>query len=261
MPITPTAEHLRAPLRRVATAVAVAALLLLAAAGGPASAQRTAADYSDHGAAYNAALVDSAVYRFSNLRPLKPLKFDPATRTVRVVQLTNFRRYTAGDNKLGKSVWVTAVPEVRERCQGFSADLEMRLRQLLGLPPDQEIIHFVVMDVRQGDIFRPAADPDPTTTLPCACPVTAECGRSFPETATAEHKQWYVGQMLGRYFIVEGFSERPERFGYPWTRLGYTYDWKPGADKYGASEYVVREGATVRVTDIVPYQKYCGFSE
>lgn len=258
MPTTPAAESSRAPLRRGLLTLVLAALLPLATGGRPASAQQNGPDHSNLHAAYNAAMLDSTVYRFSNLRPLKPLQFDPVTKTVQVVQLTEFRGYTLGDNKLGKYVWVTAVPEVRERCQGFSGDLEMRLRQLLGLPPYQEIIHFVVMDVRQGDIFRPATDSDPTTTLPCACPVTAECGKSFPKSASDEHKQWYAGEMLGRYFIVEG---PPERFGYPWTRLGYTYDWKPGADKYGASEYVVRKGASVRVVDIIPYRKYCGFPE
>ena len=258
MPITPTVEPSRAPLRRGVVLVVIAALLSLAAAGGPASARQNAPDHSDLHAAYNAALLDSAVYRFSNLRPLKPLQFDPATKTVQVVQLTDFRGYTVGENALQREVWVTAVPEVQERCQGFSADLEMRLRQLLGLPPYQRLAHFVVMTVKQGDIFRPAADSDPTTTLPCACPVTADCGKTFPKSAPDAHRQWYAGEMLGRYFIVEGPSER---FGYPWTRLGYTYDWKPGADKYGASEYVVRKGATVRVTEIIPYPRYCGFPE
>jgi hypothetical protein len=68
------------------------------------------------------------------------------------------------------------------------------------------------------------------------------------------HVQWLANQMLSSYVISES-SLIP--VGYPWTRLGYTYNWRPGADKYGASEYVIRKGATVKVTDIIPYQRYC----
>jgi hypothetical protein len=45
--------------------------------------------------------------------------------------------------------------------------------------------------------------------------------------------------------------------GYPWTHLGYTYNWTPGADRYGASEYVIRGGATATIVDNVPSLKYC----
>lgn len=33
-------------------------------------------------------------------------------------------------------------------------------------------------------------------------------------------------------------------YGFPWTRLGYTYDWTPGAkDDRGVTEFVVPEGS------------------
>src|SRR5262245_3121394 len=59
---------------------------------------------------YNAAVLDSAVYRHENLRPLRPLKFNPETLTITVVTLTNYD-YPMGEQSLSRAVWVTAVPE------------------------------------------------------------------------------------------------------------------------------------------------------
>lgn len=228
-------------------------LLLLTGYGNSALAFQSTPDESSILAAYNAAIYDSSVYKFSNLRPLRPLKFDPATKSVSVVSLTDFS-YRLGKTTLLVDVWVTAVPEVQEICRGFSGDLELRLHQLFGLHPDRKFTNFVVMNVKEGNIFRPTANPDPMTTLPCSYPTPANCGEEFPETTSESHVRWFANQMLSSYVISESYLIP---VGYPWTRLGYTYDWKPGANKYGASEYVIRGESTVTVTEIVPYKKYC----
>jgi len=233
---------------------ASALLLLLTGYGNHAVAFQSAPDETSIMAAYNAAIYDSSVYKFSNLRPLRPLKFDPKTKSVSVVTLTSFS-YKLGETTLPVEVWVTAVPEVQEICRGFSGDLELRLRQFFGLHPNRTFTTFVVMNVKEGDIFRPTANPDPTTTLPCSSPIPANCGEAFPETTSDAHMRWFANQMLSSYVLSEAYLIP---VGYPWTRLGYTYDWKPGANKYGASEYVIRKDSTVTVTEIMPYKKYCG---
>ncbi|HVE59752.1 MAG TPA: hypothetical protein VNB22_23270 [Pyrinomonadaceae bacterium] len=204
-------------------------------------------------AAYNAAIYDASVYKFSNLRPLFPVKFD-GNKTATVATLTSYN-YTKGETKLGVDVWVTVVPEVQTICRSFSdVDLALRLRQLLGLHPGKNINNFVVFSVKEGDIFRPAANPDPTTVLPCSSDIPTNCGEIFPNNVSPEHIKWMANQMLSSYVISES-TLIP--IGYPWTRLGYTYDWKPSANKYGASEYIIKKGSTVNVTDIVSYQDYC----
>lgn len=205
--------------------------------------------------AYNESVYDASVYRFSNLRPLKPLIFSDTTNSTTVVTLTNYNGYKVGvENTLTRDVWVTAVPEVKNLCQTFSGDVEMRLRQLLGLHPNQKFDKFVTMEVKRGDVFRPTVNPDPTITLPCACPVTVKCGEEFPANVDNKHIRWMADQMLSSYVISES-SLIPA--GYPWTRLGYTYDWKPGSNRYGASEYVIRNGAKIIVTEINPVGVYC----
>ena len=200
----------------------------------------------------NRSIYDAAVYKESNVRPLHPLEFDSSTLTTKVVTLTGYN-YAKGSNTLSRDVWVTAVPEVRDKCQGVRGDLAMWLRELLGLHPDSNVTHFVLIEVKKGDIFRPAADPDPARKWPCSDPQTKNCGESFPEGASDPHIKWIANQMLGAYVISKTLKED----GYPWTRLGYTYNWRRGADRYGASEYVIRQGSVVDVKEIIPYQDYC----
>jgi hypothetical protein len=45
--------------------------------------------------------------------------------------------------------------------------------------------------------------------------------------------------------------------GYLWTHLGYTYDWAPDHDRYGASEYVIRAGAPALIVGNVTAEAYC----
>ena len=204
---------------------------------------------------YNATVADSAVYRHENLRRLHPLKFDPQTFTTTVVTLTNYA-YPAGVQTLSRAVWVTAVPEVREKCSKFSdQDLALRLRQLVGLQPDAKFQYFVTMTVRASDIFRPATDPTTTTEWPCSDSTQATCGEVFPNWVTSDHVSWIANQMLTSYLIS---ADHNGAYSYPWTRLGYTYDWKPGADRYGASEYVIRPGSVVNVMDKKAFTTYCG---
>lgn len=204
---------------------------------------------------YNFTVADSAVYRHENLRRLHPLKFDPQTLTTKVVTLTNYD-YPAGVQSLSRAVWVTAVPEAQEKCSKFpEQDLALRLRQLFGLQPDAKFQYFVSMTVRSSDIFRPATDPTTTTEWPCSDSTKSTCGEVFPDWVTNDHIKWIANQMLTSYVISE---EHTGAYSYPWTRLGYTYDWKPGTDRYGVSEYVIRAGSVVNVKTKEAYGPYCG---
>ncbi|MEI7824735.1 MAG: hypothetical protein WCI01_05505 [Chlorobiaceae bacterium] len=44
--------------------------------------------------------------------------------------------------------------------------------------------------------------------------------------------------------------------GYPWTRLGYTYDWGDSRRHIGLSEFVIMPGATVEIKAIAPTTEY-----
>ncbi len=147
-----------------------------------------------------------------------------------------------------RDLWVTAVPELKNffKQNPVTADqLDMRLRQLLGLPPDQKYDKFVEFWVHPRDLFRPSADPEITDH---------EAELDFPESSnfinvSQQYKEWFNNQKAGSY----------GQDGYPWTRLGYTYDWGNPDSEIGLSEFVIRKDAIVEVISVTSSAEYCLF--
>lgn len=115
-----------------------------------------------------------------------------------------------------------------------------RFRQLLGLPADNMATHFTGLWVKPEDIIRPAYVTDITEK---------SMSDSFISNTDAEYKEWFDDNIIDSYF--EG--------SYPWTRLGYTYDWsfESGSD-YGLSEFLIRDGAQVEVAYTCTREEFQG---
>ncbi|MEG0378395.1 MAG: hypothetical protein RR614_07940, partial [Eubacterium sp.] len=107
-------------------------------------------------------------------------------------------------------------------------DWTLRLKQLVGVPPDKEYTHVSAMWVSPEDVLRPAYKTDIKTDT---------MQTTLPEETPEAYKEWFEDNIMWSYFDS----------AYPWTRLGYTYDWAPGSDEYGLTEFWVRPGATVTV--------------
>ncbi|HEV2721266.1 MAG TPA: hypothetical protein VG323_14685 [Thermoanaerobaculia bacterium] len=207
--------------------------------------------------AYYDAVSDSAIYNPLKLRTLKPVVAD-ANGNVLVIALGP-SAWTAGLTQTGGDVWVTLVPEVQTKCKQYGADAPMRLRQLLGLPPysPKAYVIFNVFQVRAASLFRPAPDPETGTTMPCPNPPPPNCGNEYPASATPAHISWISNNTLFSYQTPQTPpSGSKPTVGYPWTRLGYTYDW--GAkDHYGASEYIIPKGTVIAVVSSADIKGYC----
>lgn len=229
-------------MRKTNTAIVVAILLLTGCAS--------------ERALYDAALDRSAVFQEANVRPLKPLSYPVAALT-----LTNDASWAVGQE--GKTIalnnsygtWITVEPEVKEICKGFPRDGVIdKLHYLLGLKPAVEadkaakFVRFTVAKQDNGPtgtgIFRPCADPDPAKDS-CANKINGP----------SAFVSWFANQQVFSYRKGPEMSQT----GYPWTRLGYTYNWDPAAtDIRGAQEYIVPDKTMVTVTEIVPAAEYCG---
>lgn len=247
--------------------LAPAAVLLLAACTpapppvGPAPAPTPSID-----AIYAQAVANAAVYAPENVLPLFPAVPD-AEGNVRVVTLTTWN-YAPGGQALGRDIWVSVVPEARDSCRSWrdEPDLVMRLRQLFGLRPADSVSHFVEMTVPAAAMFRPTVDPAVTSRWPCdeGQVGSGSCGLRFPAGVDAAHVEWMARQMLSSWQLPDGYPADGTgggargSLGYPWTRLGYTYNWHPGSPRYGASEYLVRGGTQIRVDGTYPVAAYCG---
>jgi hypothetical protein len=162
------------------------------------------------------------------------------------------------------NVWVTLAPELEERFAGEEASLEpseLRAKQLLGLPPDGSYSKFVELWVNPPDLFRPSPDPEindreaeldfPTrssriVSFNDACTIT-EWDYGENRDITYTYEDWFVHRKQTIYY-----GDHP----YPWTGLGYTYDWGNQESEIGLSEFVILGGSTVGVDAVIPTAEY-----
>lgn len=135
--------------------------------------------------------------------------------------------YTAGEYP---QLWCVAYEELKEwfaANRDGVADWGQRFRQLLGLPESTWYTHFTAFSVFPEDVIRPAYQPDPQKQI------TAEL---LDGSGLGEYEEWFRKN--------ENWSYREAEW--PWTRLGYTFDWAEGREK-GLCEFLILPGAEVKV--------------
>ena len=165
------------------------------------------------------------------------------SQRVLVVTFTKYASsYPVGEtlNTTWGETWVTVVPEIKTFFKDHvnsDSNVTLRALQLLGLPPNNSNTYFVEMWVNPQSLFRPTADNEINDTV-------AEL--SFPASVTAEYKTWFNNNIIYSYY--------PER--YPWTRLGYTYDWGSNASPVGLSEFVLKQNSLIMVQSVTPTIDY-----
>ncbi|MES1240448.1 MAG: hypothetical protein ABUT39_02410 [Acidobacteriota bacterium] len=165
--------------------------------------------------------------------------------------------FSPGFELTPSDIWVSRSDQLLRFCRSLppsltAAQVVLKIQQLQGLPPQVnpdpctwKILQLNVVGLKvPNQFFRPCPDPDPTTMGPCP----SDFENPVPK-ATTDFQAWMAGQAFSAWQIPNG---------YPWTHLGYTYNWDPQAPSIvGTSEYVIRQGVTVNVTGLVPAVPYC----
>jgi hypothetical protein len=144
--------------------------------------------------------------------------------------------------------WVTPFPQLEDTCRGFKLSgpaLHERTIQYLGLRIDDDRPFVVELWVDPNDTFRPCADPE-TGDRKCDLGLPKLDGKEA-KAGVLDHAGWFSKQFAYYY------DQNP----YPWTRLGYTYDWGDSDHHVGASEYVIRPGVSVWVAGVSSLDDYC----
>jgi hypothetical protein len=134
-----------------------------------------------------------------------------------------------------KDLWVTAVPELKEFVliqdylvkqnktgSNLPSGISYRLKQYLGLKPNSNYTNFVEIWVNPKDLIRPCLISKVQVNDP-------QCAKD---------------------------TQHPSKDGYPFTGLGYTYDWGNSNTDIGASEFIVRKDAIVTIHDIKSTSEY-----
>ncbi|NSL87901.1 hypothetical protein ECE50_013725 [Chitinophaga sp. Mgbs1] len=141
--------------------------------------------------------------------------------------------YPQGDsitNVWGES-WVFTPKQMKSRIgPGFKpgSDTVGRICQLLGLPPAGagSNTHIAEVWVKASSLYRPAGNNNITTRTTGA----------ILQGSDSTYNAWFNNYIIYAYYRPLSGSG----MHYPWTRLGYTYDWAPGANEMGLSEFVIR---------------------
>mgnify|MGYP000054925443 CR=1 FL=1 len=105
-------------------------------------------------------------------------------------------------------IWATSCGEMLawfEEHRGETEDWNLRLAQLLGVHEGEGYTRFTAFWVAPEDVIRPAYCTD----------VTAQMENGYDLVEDGAYKEWFDGNIIWSYFESD----------YPWTRLGYTYDW------------------------------------
>jgi hypothetical protein len=147
-------------------------------------------------------------------------------------------------------IWVTAAPQIQEKCKEFfrtQKDPYMRLRQLLGLQPFTIETFFLELWVPPSALYRPCPDNETDDTA---------CDLNLPVNVTEDYRKWFNHTRAFQYNDCSDTTFK--EFGYPWTQLGYTYDWSPdNPGNIGLSEFVIKRNNDVYVRKGSPTRLYC----
>ena len=146
-------------------------------------------------------------------------------------------------NTGSEDIWITVVPELQKRIRYKKIkNLDIRLKQLIGLPPFSEYNFFVEFWVKPSDLFRPCPDAEINDN---------HCELCFPNNADSLHIEWINDTRISSYYNCELYDN------YPWTQLGYTYDWNPeNKSHFGLSEFVIKQNSTIFINAIYTTQEY-----
>lgn len=157
--------------------------------------------------------------------------WDEAGERVLLVTWHNYQEPCAPGEPLEHSdIWATSLGEMknwyRENGGGVD-DWDLRFAQLLGMPDDGSCTRFTAFWISPSEAIRPAYRTD----------VTAQMENGYEQVTDPAYKAWFDGNLLYSYFESE----------YPWTRLGYTYDWSGGDSEYGLTEFLIADGSSAEI--------------
>lgn len=196
---------------------------------------------------YKQAILNSMETKVENIRNL--VNIDPNNKDVSNVKwsddgeevlMTTFHRfpdsYPEGvEIELSwGDAWVTSAKEFsnfyKRNKDEFNSNPALRIKQMLGLSYTSANTYITSYWVDTDDLIRPAYVTD----------ITKPMKTTFDDDVGEDYKNWF-----NNYYNTAYWSDSPM----PWTRLGYTYDWKAGEDRYGLSEFLIqKQNPAVKVT-------------
>lgn len=132
---------------------------------------------------------------------------------------------------MGGFPWVFEPTDAKAKF-GTKAKTSTRFCQFLGLDTTETRDTIVYLEVDVKDLFRPSYQPMP----------------NLPVNLITSH-QYTLSSIDSD--IINWFHRETVNNTSPWTRMGYTYDWGPGANTHnaGTAEFILKRGKNYKCVD------------
>ncbi|MBU4286499.1 MAG: VCBS repeat-containing protein [Verrucomicrobia bacterium] len=153
---------------------------------------------------------------------------------MKVADATNFYHVGQITSLQYAEAWVILVPELKNISRNYAGtNIYLRLKQVLGLPATSLNDTIVEFYVDPQYLLRPSRDPEITDR---EAEVAFRTNTPYADKVSTNYSAWFQSTIASRnYGMTSGVWN-----AYPWTQLGYTYDWlKTGNNIVGLSEFVV----------------------
>lgn len=204
---------------------------------------------------YERAIHDAAVRRPQFSVALRAISADQA-----MVPVATFTEWGVPATPLSRDTWVSLPEQLREMCRA-KPDPVLAIEQILGLPPMSKpsrpthqwaVVTFVVARM---NIFRPC--PGGTDIAAPRCSAEGVARNLDDATARFLLNQLWTSHRID-FEKPDNMGNMTEDFGYPFTGMGWSYDWDPESSTHiGVSEYVIRAGASVTNPSMVSPDQFC----
>ena len=194
----------------------------------------------DSRGAYERAVMDAVFAEESELMPLVEITPDSELTTWndegKVLMLSWNRhpeRYIEGTSYTldNGEIWTFTDKEILAWFEENGEDVEdwgLRLEELIGLPEGSGYTHVSAFWCDPEELIRPAYVTDITVQMDVS---------ALDGSMLGEYEEWFEGNIIWSYFDS----------AYPWTRLGYTYDWNEDGNEYGLTEFIILPGSEVEI--------------
>ncbi len=141
-------------------------------------------------------------------------------------------------NGWSTEIWVTLYPDVRELLSTYTGtNRTLRMEKVLGLPPRPGTYGVAEFYVDPKYLFRPAVSPDIHSS---SCGLAPEPSSPYLAANPLQGISPGYAAWFNYTLDTRGYAAADLDNSWPWTRLGYTFDYENTADSpFGPSEYVV----------------------
>jgi hypothetical protein len=211
---------------------------------------------------FDAAIAGAAVKSPATARPLTSLDTSkPEIEVIKFGYIGTLDGKTEKGSQLKEDYFVALPDEVKQRCQG-AAEPQGTLQRILGLQPSVGTRPAWLLTIPTQALFRPCLSTDSIAATECTASPPSDLATMAADDPRRKHFEFVARTLMTSYRV--GFTRNvanPSDYpfdGYPFTGMGYTYDWGTSANgHFGVNEFIVAQGTILSAAAKVDLGAFC----